>query len=181
MFRHSVVKRADGNDITYWVHNSFVDAPEETSEETSPNLERRQGGQFLVGIPSQADTCSNTSFENRTNRSSPSAGAAWRIVNWCRGNKGFWRAFRSESYMLVGARSASGANAQFRARRRTSAPSDARVGSKNVADITEASINRFASRPGGASQMKRVAARGQTTCRTDVGSRAIVNWALTRQ
>lgn len=187
VWKHSVIRRSDGNDITFWVHNSWVDGeqelPDDATDEEENHLETRQVESYKFNKGGNS-RCRKTKIEGRTNSRSPSTGAAQRIVDWSRKHKGYFthtNVYRS--VRMVAARAGNGGHAEFSARKMSvnKLRPNIYVGTKDIADIVQASINRYKKRAGGGSW--RVQTRGTSNCEANGVSgkgRANVSWALSR-
>lgn len=124
MTKHSVIKRADGDDYTVWVHRSFVEV--ELPEDGG--LEKRQSARLdhssFVKFHKSPDTdrCGTNTWYGHTGPSSPTTGGPHAIVRWANSNPSYFEIPREDArdvrwHTLVIGGSNTGNNARFSVKR----------------------------------------------------------------
>ncbi|KAL2214747.1 hypothetical protein CC79DRAFT_1363494 [Sarocladium strictum] len=182
MYRHSVVKRDDGDHVTIWVHNSFEEG--ETVEELPAGLD---SGAVEVAGDDASDTklakrqktaiknewegvlrgheCwwDKTIYHDDTGPTAPYTGGLNAVVSWGRNRKGGWWVRSTRDRDLIVAGSNSGANMRFHARSESNLASNiaAHIGAQDVGTIVERARNRYQRNTGGG---MRVRANGWAFC-----------------
>ncbi|KAG7115408.1 hypothetical protein HYQ44_007593 [Verticillium longisporum] len=173
MIRHSLIRRADGDDITIWVHNSYQEndtGEEEDSSTSEAALAARAhvwGGSFDSGL--HHNQCGHSSFEGLTSDRSAYTGGVQEMYRWANTRRG---GFSLQSFCCGGngnydniviAGSNSGANARFGIRQTDEDRIlPGRVGTEDIRDLAGDSLDRYQQNRNG----WRVAARGQMSCAT---------------
>lgn len=95
VYKHSVVKRSDGDDVTIWVHNSYEEAELESPEE-NPKSKRQtaklHGGAGAANWRNFPDykNCRPTQYNDITSSTSPYTGGIHAIRDWTRDNVGYF-------------------------------------------------------------------------------------------
>ena len=114
MFKHSVIKRDDGDHLTVWVHNSYE---ESTIAEPQPNKRKVKVIEELHGT-SNADKCGHSTIVPDNGPHAPFVGGVTMIQDWAADRVGsfIFRHQNTEWTSLVVAGSNSGSNAHFRGR-----------------------------------------------------------------
>lgn len=186
-----MIKRDDGDHITIWVDNSFIEHDDEEDSETddsSVDLTKRQS--YRIGTNQwnsnrRNKECFNTKYVGDTGPHAPFTGGANAIINWGNSNcKGSWFLIQQRNNLIV-AGSNSGFNLRFTAELTSSLGHGVvgYIGCRDVGSITHTARDRYQQNHGG----WRVRARGQTQCNVvgtacyktqcqpSFGSR-IVNW-----
>lgn len=188
MYRHSLVRRSDGDDITVWVHNSFNETIADDTD-SSPILEDR-GVRLLDKAPLRqgnwwnqySDACGSSSYHSLTSRSLGAyTGGVTIMRRWGNTNLG---GFHIEGYPngrgnhvgLLIAGSNGGANACFMAVMEGSR-SETVVGTRNIAKLADETL-RFRKRYDNGDG-ERTAAWGEMTCPANNAGTTRVNWRIT--
>ncbi|KAI9150706.1 hypothetical protein HJFPF1_10482 [Paramyrothecium foliicola] len=182
MFKHSVVRRDDGDHVTIWVARSFT-----SLDESPEHLEERgvrTGSQWLGrGSP---DLCGHSSFRQTTNPNSPFTGGILEMSTWGNNNRGEFMLPESGWSDLIITGSNSGANARFSTSGSSSGNSITYVGSYDIRDLSRDTEARYRREYNGRS---RAGADGSMGCRTvtcigncgiPVNGNRNVNWAIDR-
>lgn len=159
MWKHSVIKRADGDDTTIWVHNSYVEEAE--------GVEKRQTKLWHTGLSSgRTDNCGHSSFVGDTGPGAPFTGGIQHMARWGASANGNFFVNGSQSrtwWILVVAGSNSGANASFQARASIANVGwYIHVGARDVGDLSRDTNNMFARKFGNS---WRARARGHMECK----------------
>lgn len=176
MFKHSLVRRTDGDDITVWVHNSYEEEAEEEEEE-APAVKARQLplSADMLNSNIHPDMCSGSTFEDRTGNNSPFTGGVSTMRNWALSRRGGFGVLGRDRYQfyqwyttLVTAGSNSGANAHFNViPRHDHLYRPMRVGTYDIGDISRDSLTRFQRQTSNGWRME---ARGRMPCATGSSS-----------
>ncbi|CRK28478.1 hypothetical protein BN1723_003554 [Verticillium longisporum] len=192
LFRHSLVKRSDGNDITIWVHNSFNETLNSQTggadEASTPVNKRAQsvnvpGNFFYTGHwwQSRSDACGHSSFQSLTSATVGAyTGGVEEMSRWGhRTRGGFELHFQiaSTNPLLVVAGSNNGANAGFYAKRNDKPHMERMVGTYDIGDLAQDSL-RFAKSFSPNGQGVRTAATGDMNCNANNSGKAGVTWTI---
>ena len=176
VFRHSLIRRADGDDVTIWVHNSY----QEHKEEAAPAVEARAyvWGDGGHGFDPKIfyDQCAGSDYSGLTSKVSAFTGGVWEMYRWANTRRaGFevpayccpgdgWTTFEN----LVIAGSNAGANARFGVKHYFA--DDRRypllVGTEDIRDVTRETLARFQANYDG---KWRVASSGRMACTNPIG------------
>lgn len=180
MYKHSVIKRHDGEEVTIWVDNGYevAEGPEEDSLSKRQSARLWMGSQFLKS--GLVDYCRNHDRRDITSSSSPFTGGVHAIASWARNNDGFfpwgddhrgwgWRT------ILIGGSNA-GRNARYRAAVDRKAIGQTRVGLgthdvRDDADWTRARQRQYNGK-------WRAASYGWQTCGIPGGGWGRVNYEI---
>lgn len=183
VYKHSIIKRDDGDHITIWVAKSFNERDEEAEEDVKEEveddddsdaaLEKRQRVNIwnTDRYTSSSGTdayCQSSTYIDDTGPNAPFTGGANAIINWGNScNGGFWRLnglSQGQNLNLVVAGSNSGYNMRFTLgmRHTLNAVTTARIGCRDVGIITRSARVGFQQNINGG---WRVRARGGVVCR----------------
>jgi hypothetical protein len=190
VYRHSVFKRSDGDDVTIWVHNSFSERDPgregETSAATEGSLQargHRTVRPFINGF-GDGNECGGSTFYSETKSNSPGTGGANDIMRWSQTVSGIFTLASDccsdpERVNLIIAGSNTGNNMRFSAGKdRRDRGKVAYVGSKDIGDITRDAKDRFQRQLNGG---WRLAARGGMRCNVGfLSPQPWVNWVIDR-
>ena len=111
VFKHSISRRADGDDVVIWVHNSF----EEQEAPVSAPVSKRYlwGGKWDPGV--QRWMCEKFEFNHDTTANSPTTGGVHEIRSWASTRYGGftiqWGNPSWQNFIIAG--SNGGTNARF--------------------------------------------------------------------
>jgi len=207
VWKHSVMKRADGNDYTLWVSNHFterddsvgdfdgdeddvtkIDASDEEGQYPNELMKRQQRVKtYLDGVRSgSSGQCGHSTFGGDTGPNAPFTGGIVHMSSWARNAGGYFLVPRVFSYAspnpyrpLVVAGSNNGFNAVFEVRLHyDDKVLDTRVGTADIADIARDVDRKFKKNIGG----WRARGKGGMRCghwRQQILNRTWVNWRLT--
>lgn len=147
MYKHTVYKRHDGDDITIWVHNSFV---EDTDVGISEAPDKRAlKSQYHYSSDPNGKMCSNYhDWAGDTGTWSPTTGGPNEMIQWAKSRKGVWSftvlpaSDLRRYHNLVVAGSNGGANARLEAKR-THGDLYGWIGTYDVAEVVRGAVNRF--------------------------------------
>lgn len=181
MYRHSIIKRDDGDHITIWVANSYnefeeensgtddldadgLDADDSVADDSDVELTKRKYrvGKVSWGTSGKNRNCYRTSYIGDTGPHAPFTGGANAIMDWGHSNcKGGWGLMQKRNDLIV-AGSNSGYNIRFTTEMTMSLGFGVagNFGCHDVGLITRTSRDRFQQNHGG----WRVRARGETSC-----------------
>lgn len=165
MYRHSIIKRDDGDHVTIWVANDYIEGeavPESAKAEKRQSLRVGSQGSWY---PNSSDRsfCKWETYVGDTGPNAPFTGGANAIVNWANGRNGYWTFIHPEGPKphrnLVVAGSDRGFNMRFTVQQRASVKRGdiAFIGVGDVGHVTRTARNRFQRNLGG----MRVRARGE--------------------
>lgn len=160
MYKHSHIKRDDGDHINIWVDRRFIER-----EEDEPDLAKRiklrlgKGANFLTTAAS--DRCGSHSRDDKTGPNAPYTGGVKAIFNWANNHSGglFIVGSGGEWNNLVVAGSNSGANALYRVNT-VNSNNNCQVGTKDIRNDADWTKNR--ERKFGSSY--RASSTGRETC-----------------
>lgn len=152
MYKHSVIKRDDGDHITIWVDSGFTTKTEEEKE--NDGLAKRQRARILDDTifrnSGGIDWCREHSRTDTASSNGPTSGGVQAMYRWARDHDGYFSFGQSsleerqsnwKNFIIAG--SNGGTNALYRARLRRQAPPnwyEKAVGSEDVgndADFTQ--------------------------------------------
>lgn len=167
-----MVKRDDGDHVTIWVDNSYVepgddelDADDSNTDVSDVELARRQSLRILSVFSSGAATkewCHGDSYVQDTGANAPFTGGANAIISWSNSCSGGWRAGIAEVRDLIVAGSNKGSNMHFRIEARWTIDGTvwSSIGCRDVGRFTRNARDLFQKNIGG----WRVRARGEAYC-----------------
>ncbi|KAL2204870.1 hypothetical protein CC79DRAFT_1370687 [Sarocladium strictum] len=171
MYRHSMIKRDDGEHVTVWVHNSYDEEDDtDVADDLEVHLAKRQSVRPNSSFDNRAgrNSCqmNNAAYTGDTGPGAPFTGGAAAIVNWSSGCRGRW--FISGSAVnqdLLVAGSNSGGNMRFTIRvdENINAATWREFGCGDVGNLVRTSRERFQRVYNG---RERVRARGTVPCNT---------------
>lgn len=112
MFKHSLIRRADGDDITIWVDNSFEETP---SAAPANSCIRRHLWASGFDSKRQRDSCGSFVWKDDTTKDSPTTGSVHEIASWLSGTNGgfFIRSNQPDWQRFITAGNKQGTNAHF--------------------------------------------------------------------
>lgn len=93
MYKHSVVKRSDGDDYTIWVHNSYEDASGPAEDPHSKRqIAKLHGGAYAANWEHRPDfvNCRHHRRTDITSGTSPFTGGIHAMRDWTQNNVGFF-------------------------------------------------------------------------------------------
>lgn len=193
MFKHSVVKRADGDDITVWVHNSFNATIEDDTEinARASDLEARQlsarpihGVYAIPTFLTWGRSCNNGDSSSHTSSGSPTTGGTQEMVRWADRTRGRFELGTgsgsiNRNFDLVVAGSNGGTNAVFLVRKH---PLDehkaAWISTKDISYQASEALNRYQRQIDG---KWRMGASGGMRCERAhpyIGIEAKIDWSI---
>jgi hypothetical protein len=181
VYRHSLIKRTDGNDVTIWVHNSF-DATVPRDEDRSTPLEERRLRQPNK-VPFQkgsSQPCFEKSMRSLTSSTLGAfTGGVNEIFSWGRANPGRFvlDGVRQHTGLVI-AGSNSGANACFMAKLAPGSSAVSYLGSSDVAYLARDST-KFQRQYGSGNSGWKTAAEGSMRCPAVYSLATKVDWRLT--
>ena len=173
MFKHSLVRRTDGDDVTIWVDNSYEEEEEEDAHVVKARQLPLEADMLNPGL--HPDMCSGTTFQDLTGSSSPFTGGVSTMRNWALSRRGAFAVMGRDRWQfyqwystLVTAGSNSGANAHFSIIPRIDHLSRSmRVGTWDIGDISRDSLTRYQRKVGSSWRME---SRGRMPCATGSSS-----------
>lgn len=117
MYKHSEIKRADGDDIHVWVSRSFVEDDEEEEQDLAKRQQQKvrlgHGADYTPG--GDDDNCKDHTRDKKSNAGSPFKGGVDAMFNWANARSGRFRVDKGKDWQpLVVAGSNLGANAVHR-------------------------------------------------------------------
>jgi hypothetical protein len=171
VYKHSLIRREDGDHIIIWVDNRFVTEGEldavHGAEKNEENLVERQSTR--IGKEAEfekwwiSDWCRDHKRQDHTGPNGPYSGGVQAMYRWARAHGGgFFNVVGQDWQNLVIAGSNSGANALYRARSVRS--TTGRLGTmdlRNDADWTQNRARKFGS-------SWRASSKGGETCDINV-------------
>lgn len=121
MYKHSHIKREDGDHINIWVNRRFVDSIE-NPQDTERDLDKRQSLRLAENVIFRPGTspqwCDSPERYDTTGSDSPFTGGLNAMLQWADTNSGsFYVRTGYEWWNMVVAGSNSGANALYRVHR----------------------------------------------------------------
>ena len=175
MFRHSLVRRTDGDDITIWVDNSYTEEEEdEPVPDTTPALKERahlSAPAIDWFVPER--NCGGLTYSMLTADNSAFTAGVHEMYRWANTRKaGFtiWSRTQDSWQRLIIAGSNSGGNARYDQRHlMTHNFNTNKVGTYDIRDAVKASLDRYQRQRNG---HWRIAAKGRMWCET----RQTVHW-----
>lgn len=183
VYRHSLVKRSDGDDVTIWVHNSYsedheADEPEsliERAVKLTGNAKFKEGGWWAQN----RDACGKSSFTGLTSSSQAFTGGVNQIRDWGRSKRGGFHLIptsmsKTKHTHLLVAGSNSGANARFMVKPEMT--TEIMVGTKDIGDLAYNTLYYRKTYNG----KQRVAAKGDMKCLSNNAQKKWVNWRITK-
>lgn len=167
-----MIKRDDGDHVTIWLHNSYVEHGHEESEAdtdgSSVELTKRQSyritstGSWDGNRRNRECLLDRTTYTGDTGPNAPYTGGANAIIGWSNNCSGGWRVSTTSRRDLIVAGSNSGFNMRFTVAgtRSIDLSVTANIGCRDVGIITRNARDRFQRQRNG----WRVRARGQAQC-----------------
>ncbi|OBT90314.1 hypothetical protein VE02_03316 [Pseudogymnoascus sp. 03VT05] len=117
MYKHSVLKRDDGDHITIWVDNSYasIEGPLEEAVNVSKRQSARLAGNSNYYYTGESN-CRKHDMRFLTGKQSPFSGGALALARWGENHKGRWVFTNNNTWktLAIGGSNA-GHNAQYRA------------------------------------------------------------------
>lgn len=118
MYKHSHIKRDDGDHINIWVDRRFADKVEDDGEDEQ-DLSKRQGIRLADNVDFQGndhpDWCTDHTRDDKTGPNAPYTGGLNAMFRWADTNKGFFHITDGGPWQnLVIAGSNTGANTLYR-------------------------------------------------------------------
>lgn len=172
-FKHAVIRRDDGDDITIWVHRSFVEERDTSLTGTLAGRQARPWGSFQPSDKPWGPhlACRGYSHVDKTNSSSPYAESAEYLATWAKNTNGHFTAgplFTGQGLVydawtdFVVAGTNSGGNAVFSVGFPGSTTfRSARMSTVNIFDLVDYSLTHFKRKYG---STWRVEAQGNAYC-----------------
>ena len=153
-------KRDDGDHVTIWVANDFVEERDEAEDEH--DLTKRQKAKSVGGYRSGGsnDYCWAHKRQDHTGPNGPTSGGVQAMYKWANTHSGSWEVRSAGWKNLVIAGSDGGTNARYRAFLNLGVLPYTRIGTKDVrndADWTQNRARKFGSQ-------WRASSKGGETC-----------------
>lgn len=118
VYKHSVLKRDDGDHITIWVDNSYesIEGPFEEPAGLSKRQSARVAGNSDYYNNGGQSNCGSHDMRFLTSKASPFSGGALALARWGENHRGRWYFDKNKTWktLAIGGSNA-GHNAQYRA------------------------------------------------------------------
>ncbi|CAF3590216.1 hypothetical protein SNK03_012905 [Fusarium graminearum] len=137
MYKHSMIKRDDGDHIVVWVARDFIEANDEQG--VSKRQSARPGTKSDFTSDNKADYCRDHTRHDQTGPNGPYSGGVQAMYDWARNHSGGRWPLTSSWKNLVLAGSNSGANALYKAK---TTGGETNIGTKDVRNDADWTRNR---------------------------------------